>query len=132
MVPPVESPEHAFARTRFESAKQEFDESQKEYNQLMEQNPRCKAFPELIRNPVTTNSLDAYMFGCNYETRKARYIMDKISEVLVQFETQLKHVDDCLTVYRITIDKKFSDQTKREVEQIKMCQTNSLFPSQTK
>ncbi len=89
-------------------------------------------FAELIRHPVTVAEVDDHMVGCNYDTRKARFIMEKIGELLTQLESQLGHVDDCLKTYRNTIDKKISVQTTREVERIKMCQVQNLYPPATK
>jgi hypothetical protein len=47
------------------------------------------------------------------------------SELLV---TQLEHVDSCVTIYHKTIDKRASDLTVRESEQVKACQSLDLYP----
>lgn len=129
---PAETPEHSFARSQYELAKHEFEESQKDYEEKFKQNNNCQALDVFIHHPVSVDSVDANMVGCNYETRKARFVMEKIGEMLAQLKTQLDDVDDCLKVYRTTIDKKVSDQTQREVGQIKVCQAEHLYPPPTK
>jgi len=129
---PIETPEHNFARTQYELGKHEFEESKKDYDEQFKQNPGCQVFETLMTHPVTIDSIDEHMVGCNYETRKARYVMEKVGEALVQFKTRLDHVDDCLKVYLSTIDKKLSDQTQREAGQIKACQSDELYPPRTK
>lgn len=131
----TESPEHGFARNRYESIKHEFEEAQADYNHKLsaDSNPNgCSVFPEMIRHPVTVDSVDNYMVGCTYETKKARYVMDKVGEAFGEADTRLRDVDKCLTTYRATIDKKIADQTTRESEQIKVCQAEALYPPQVK
>ena len=136
-----ESPEHAFARNRFESAKHEFEESQKDYNEKFRQDTsvyydgtrRCNPASEvLFRHPVTRESVGEHMVGCNYETKNARFVMERVAVILAQLKTQLDDVDHCLKIYYTTIDKKMSDQTTREVGQIKACQAEDLYPPRTK
>lgn len=129
---PAETPEHKFARTQYELGKHEFDETKKDYDDKFKQNPDCQVFDTLITHPATVDSVDEHMVGCNYETRKARYVMEKVSEALVRSKARLDHVDDCLKVYLSTIDKKLSDQTQREVGQIKTCQSDDLYPPRTR
>jgi hypothetical protein len=129
---PAETLEHNFVRTQYEAAQREFDESKKDYTDRFTQNAGCQVFDALIRHPVSVDSIDEHMVGCNYETRKAKYIMEKVGEALAQLKTQLDHVDDCLKVYLSTIDKKLSDQTQREVGEIKACQSEHLYPPRTK
>src|SRR5260370_39617721 len=130
---PPESPEHRFARSQYETAKHEFEESKRDYNARLQQDAdRCKVFPEMIRHPVTISSVDNYVIGCKYETTKARYIMDKVGEAVTQIEVPLNDADDCLKIYQTTIDKNQSDQTTREVGQIKACQAEDLYPPRTK
>jgi hypothetical protein len=40
----------------------------------------------------------------------------------------VQYVDSCVTVYHKTIDKKSSDLTVREIEQVKTCQALDLYP----
>jgi hypothetical protein len=129
---PTETPEHNFARTQYEIAKHEFEESKMDYDEKVKDTPSCQVSEALIRHPVTVDSIDDLMVGCNYETRKARYVMEKVGEALLQFKARFDHVDDCLKVYLSTIDKKLSDQTQREAGQIKACQSDDLYPPRTK
>lgn len=124
----AETAEHNFARTQYELAQHEFDESKKDYEEHFKQTTDCQVFATLIRHPVTIDSINEHMIGCDYETRKARYVMEKMGEALTQLKAQLDHVDDCLKVYLSTIDKKLSDQTQREVGEIKACQSEYLYP----
>jgi hypothetical protein len=73
---PPESPEHRFARSQYEVAKHEFEESQKDYNEKLQQDTRvaydgtrrCKPAPEvLFKHPVTPDSVKELMVGCIYE-----------------------------------------------------------------
>ena len=129
---PKESPEHAVARSKYEVVKQQYEHSKAEYSQKSAADSECKVFPELIRHPITSSSVDDYTVGCAYETKRARYIMDKMAEYLEQYDIQLRDVDKCVAVYHATIDKKVSDQTTREVDEIKMCKAEDLYPPETK
>jgi hypothetical protein len=129
---PTESPEHAFARSEVESVKRLFGEKRTKYDEQMKDNPGCSVRPELIKHPVTFSSAANYMFKCFYESKMARYEMDKTEEFLAVTVSRLDHVDDCLKTYHNTIDKKVSDQTTREVDQIKACREEHLYPPQTK
>jgi len=124
----AETPEHTYARMQYDLAQHELDESKKDYAERLMQDGACKSYDALIGHPVTIESIDERMVGCNYETRKSRYVMEKVGEALTQLKAQLDHVDDCLKVYLSTIDKKLSDQTQREVEGIKACQSERLYP----
>jgi hypothetical protein len=129
---PVETPEHNFARTQYELGEHEFEESKNDYDEQFKRSQGCQVFETLISHPATIDSVDGHMVGCNYETRKARYVMEKVGEALTQLKARLDHVDLCLAVYLSTIDKKLSDQTQREVGQIKACQSDDLYPPRTK
>jgi hypothetical protein len=134
-VAPVESPEHAFARANYESLKQQFLDSKKEYEERLSSVTyngvvRCKATP--VVHPVTMRSIDAHMFDCRYEVKRARYVMEKLGEDLEQYAFRLDNSDGCVKTYQDTIDKKLSDQTTREVQNIKLCQASQLYPPRIK
>ena len=44
----------------------------------------------------------------------------------------IKHADDCVRIYRTTIDKKVSELTGRDTEDIQMCKSGEQYPPQTK
>lgn len=53
---------------------------------------------------------------------------DRIVKELPTLESRVQHVDDCVVVYKKTIDEKVSDLTTRESEQIKACKALDLYP----
>ncbi len=53
---------------------------------------------------------------------------DQIAEELPTLGSRLKRADDCVAVYKKTIDEKVSDLTNRESEQIKACKAIDLYP----
>src|ERR1700733_7243004 len=113
----------------YESVKRQFEDSKKDYNEKLAKDSDCKAYP--VNHPATVSSVKDNMVGCGYDAIRARYIMEKLGEDFPQFAIQLEHVDDCLKTYHDTIDKKVSDQTTREVENIKLCQSAHLYPPPT-
>jgi hypothetical protein len=58
-------------------------------------------------------------------------IADIVLEADSKIETltaQLEHADTCTVVYRATIDKKVSDLTTRQSEQVTMCKNLNQYP----
>jgi hypothetical protein len=53
---------------------------------------------------------------------------DRIASELPTLESRLKHADECVAVYKKTIDEKVADLTTRESEQIKACMALGLYP----
>ncbi len=129
---PAETTEHAIARKKYESVKEQFAESKAAYEIQIQDDTRCQVFAELMHHPITSAEIEQHMVGCQYETRKARYVMERLGEVLAQIEIQLQDVDGCLKTYKDTIDKKIGDQTVREADRIKVCREEGLYPSPSK
>ena len=121
-----ESPEHGHARRAYEITSRELAKAKTEYESQLAQDRRCKPF--LVRHPVTVSSVMEHMIGCRMETVKARYVMEMLGEEVTKATFNFEHVDECLTTYKGTIDKKASDQTTREIESIKFCQSARLYP----
>lgn len=111
-----ESPEHAFAQNQLAAVKHQFEDSQAEYKGWLVADSQCKA------------TEDGYMVDCWPQTKQAWRKMEELSQQSAKAEVQLRDVDKCLVVYRNTIDKRISDQTTREVELIKACQSEDLYP----
>jgi hypothetical protein len=61
------------------------------------------------------------------EGDKAKEEKDAIADVL---KTRLEYADQCAKVYRTTSNKKVSDVTVNESEQIKECRSSDLYPPQ--
>jgi len=53
---------------------------------------------------------------------------DRIVKELPTLEARLHHADDCVSVYKKTIDEKVVDLTTRESTQIKACKDLDLYP----
>ena len=51
-----------------------------------------------------------------------------IEKTIPVLKSRLIHADDCLAMYQNTIDKKTSDLTTRESDQIKACKSIDLYP----
>lgn len=62
------------------------------------------------------------------EARRLKAALDQGYPALKIAEERLKNVDSCLAIYRTTIDLKQSDLTVRQAEQVKACQSLSLYP----
>jgi hypothetical protein len=123
----LESPEHAFARAEHEALKQQLTESNKDFGErVLRDGPRCEILP--VPHPVTLSVVESKTVDCSYETKKARFVMEQLSEEVEHSAYRLKHVDECLRTYRETIDRKPAALTPEESEQIKQCQAAELYP----
>jgi hypothetical protein len=49
-------------------------------------------------------------------------------EALKLLQTRLTYVDSCAETFQSTINEKFSDQTRREIEQINACKSLGMYP----
>jgi hypothetical protein len=101
---PIESPEHKFARLNYLRMAEIMDTVRAAYKRYSEK-------------PDPSVNMDAMQKQ-----------MAKSEDELDLLKLRLGLADDCLKVYQRTIDKKVSDQTTRDVEQIKACQTLNLYP----
>jgi hypothetical protein len=123
----VESAERAFAREEYEALRQQFAESNKDFGErVLRDGSRCEILP--VAHPVTLSAVESKTVDCSYETKKARFVMEQLSEEVEHAAYRLKHVDECLRTYRETIDKKPATQTPEESEQVKQCQGAELYP----
>lgn len=131
-----ETPEHTLARENLESIRRQCSESKSDFDKAFESEPlrdgekRCQLFP--VAHPISMQESDHKSVGCRYETRKYRYVMESMAEELELYEARLAQVDECKSIYDATIDKKMSDQTMREAETVKRCQSMGQYPPKKK
>jgi hypothetical protein len=64
----------------------------------------------------------------NAVMRRVQSESNSVQTLFRLLEFRLKHADDCVAVYQTTIDKKLSDVTNRESDQIKTCKSANLYP----
>jgi hypothetical protein len=77
--------------------------------------------PEATKNNLRMAALEYEVA----ELESAKKASDEIEELL---NVQLEHVDECVIIFRRTIDKRTSLLTVRETEQVKACQSMQLYP----
>ena len=70
--------------------------------------------------------------GCSLPVLRQRMaIANIVEEAHSKIETltaQIEHADNCTAVYRATIDKKVSDLTTRQSDQVNMCKSLDQYP----
>jgi hypothetical protein len=127
----VESKEHAAVRIEAE-AKMKDCEAGDEHQSS--ENPGYDIVLRRLKAEVALSQAKLEAVGKD-ESEKARIIVP--AEMRLQscdesktLEIRLVHVDSCVATYHKTIDKKGSDLTVRESEQVKTCQSLDLYPPQ--
>ncbi|HTB13623.1 MAG TPA: hypothetical protein VK752_18730 [Bryobacteraceae bacterium] len=129
--PPPESPEHEFARVRLETHIKE--ELLVCYGPCVSESQWAAS---IVRQLLTTGYDIQGLFReraakLDGDTdRKAEWVARERQAFDLLF-TLLTSADKCATVYRQTIDKKASDLTVRETQQIDACRTLRLYPPPT-
>jgi len=145
----VESPEHRFARVNLEKAKEQFALMEKVSGCLKVMNDLrssgAEPTPQQAEILRTCRVLNGIEFGeqvhklCSIFRGTPNCDSDElaldVAEASIALfknniisEAALEDVDKCARTYRLTIDKKQSDLTQREVGQIKSCQEEDLYP----
>ena len=112
-----ESAEHKYAQQKFDEATRQCADLLAQYEAL-----ESKITEMVLKGP---NNVPPAMFRQLEGIAKAH---DQIKDGLPTLESRIRHADDCVAVYQKTIDKKVSDLTTRESEQIKACQSEDLYP----
>jgi hypothetical protein len=141
-----ESPEHHFARLKYEQAIQE-------YNNVTEQMMPLKEKAAVLEKAMVAaqcvdphaektldkKALEAYLTCLAVRTKALQMqaiILDELKQMdqkqkdldLPALKVRMDRADDCLVVYHTTIDKKVSDLTTREADQIMACKSADLYP----
>jgi hypothetical protein len=91
-----------------------------------ETSPYCQ---DSLKDPTTT--MVSSLVGCSVEMKRAWIELDTIKRKIAVMESRVRQVDECLTVYHATIDKRLSDLTGRESDQINTCRSAEMYPPTT-
>ena len=155
---PAETPEHFLARTKYEAAKAIYDEAEAKFQQsaalvdalnqafscALASFKRCTVPQEILKEAgclkVDRHGKSSVIRGLPCAgllkdaeapvlgQMNAQLATIKTGPAVAQLAMQLKHVDECVTVYHATIDRKQSDITVREGELVKACQGMNFYP----
>jgi hypothetical protein len=141
-----ESPEHHFARLKYEEAVQQYGDIEQQMEPLK---AKSAAFAKVLDEAQCVNphaertldkkALDVYL-KCLAARKQVAEMGEAVSKELLRLDKEQKkwdppglkvrmdHADDCLAVYNTTIDKKTGDLTTREADQITACKLADLYP----
>ena len=112
-----ESAERAYAAAELAQAQKILDITKQQYQELMDRSDAALKRHDLTEARIARSYWDSY-----------RGRRNQAQEVVNKRKLQLEHVDECVGIYGATVDKKMSDLTVRETEQVKACQSLDLYP----
>jgi hypothetical protein len=118
---PNESDEHWFARQQYELALQAYG------NAVQREAAMVNEVARLQSKWYSGMTIDQQQEILN-EARDLRSQLDIASHQIDLLKLRVEHADDCVATYHQTIDKKTSDLTTRETQQIAACQSINLYP----
>ena len=118
---PNESDEHWFARQQYELAFQAYG------NAVQREAAMVNEVARLQSKWYSGMTIDQQQEILN-EARDLRSQLDIASHQIDLLKLRVEHADDCVATYHQTIDKKTSDLTTRETQQIAACQSINLYP----
>jgi hypothetical protein len=113
----TESAEHAYAAAELASAQKILDLTKQQYQDLMNKTDAALKRHDLTEAQIARGYWDSY-----------RGRRNQAQEVVNKRKLQLEHVDECVGIYGATVDKKMSDLTVRETEQVKACKSLDVYP----
>lgn len=137
---PTESPEHRHARQNYEAAEQQRDSLTRQIE--LDEAKTKELTTEVLASVCDSDKGKEQYRACMAKARANKAMRDELDahieqlkmkrsemiDLLPDLAERLEYADDCMAVFRKTIDKKTSDLTVRENSQIKACMTMDLYP----
>jgi hypothetical protein len=118
---PSESDEHWFARQEYELADQAYGNAVHREAAMVNEVVRLQS---KWYGGITLDQQQEIL----KEAHDLRNQLDIAANHIDVLKARVEHADNCVTTYHQTIDKKTSDLTTRETQQIAACQSINLYP----
>ena len=126
---PKESPEHVFARQQYEKQTVRYVDNRSEARRLTEE---ANGFLDICNTLPYPRAKD-----CLMQAKARLNLIDRlnadlpgIAQLLELLKIRFDHVDECVYVYRNTVDSKLADLTIGQTDLVESCKSVGLYPPQ--